>query len=150
MDMFQDARETQDDENGPVKTEEQTVKFGSQLLVTPSSARPDYVKFSRTAKKVDVRRLKTNLWKGLSIDVSKEAEVKKQQSEEQETTRFSDVVSTLQDVYPKKQLADISTSFCFICLLHLANEKGLEITGTEDMEDLLVRKDWNAEVVDAS
>ena len=30
-------------------------------------------------------------------------------------------------------MADISTSFCFICLLHLANERGLKLeVGEED------------------
>lgn len=27
---------------------------------------------------------------------------------------------------------EISTSFCFICLLHLANEKGLKLEGEDD------------------
>lgn len=43
---------------------------------------------------------------------------------------------------------DISTSFCFICLLHLANEKGLVISNTEELTDLDIRKDWTAEVVE--
>lgn len=43
---------------------------------------------------------------------------------------------------------DISTSFCFICLLHLANEKGLVIENTNELTDLSIRKDWNAEIVE--
>ena len=46
---------------------------------------------------------------------------------------FSSVVSGLQNEYPKDKLTDISTSFCFICLLHLANERGLKLeVGEED------------------
>lgn len=37
------------------------------------------------------------------------------------------VVSGLRKIYPKDKMEEISTSFCFICLLHLANEKGLRI-----------------------
>ena len=33
----------------------------------------------------------------------------------------------LQGSYPQGKLAEISTSFCFICLLHLANERGLKL-----------------------
>lgn len=33
----------------------------------------------------------------------------------------------LQRSYPEDRLAEISTSFCFICLLHLANERGLKL-----------------------
>ena len=39
-------------------------------------------------------------------------------------------MNDLQRVYPKPVMDDISTSFCFICLLHLANEKGLVIEKT--------------------
>nr|GAT42949.1 predicted protein [Mycena chlorophos] len=40
---------------------------------------------------------------------------------------FSSVISGLQKSYPKDRMEEISTSFCFICLLHLANEQGLKI-----------------------
>lgn len=56
-------------------------------------------------------------------------------------------MNNLSTVYPKQQLADISTSFCFICLLHLANEKGLVIENTPGFEELVVRKDVNAEEI---
>lgn len=50
-------------------------------------------------------------------------------------------MNNLRHVYPKQQLADISTSYGFICLLHLANEKGLVVENVEGWEDLKVRKD---------
>lgn len=37
------------------------------------------------------------------------------------------VVTGLRRQYPADKMEEISTSFCFICLLHLANEKGLRI-----------------------
>lgn len=40
---------------------------------------------------------------------------------------FSSVVDSLQKVYPSDKLSDLSTSYCFICLLHLCNERGLQI-----------------------
>lgn len=50
---------------------------------------------------------------------------------------FDSVVSNLRKTYPKDKMQDISTSFCFICLLHLANERGLKLevgdsAGAED------------------
>jgi len=60
--------------------------------------------------------------------------------------KFTDVMNGLQSVYPKPAMADISTSFCFICLLHLANEQGLVITKTPDLTELDIRKDWTAEI----
>jgi condensin complex subunit 2 len=42
------------------------------------------------------------------------------------------VVTGLKTSYPKEKMEEISTSFCFICLLHLANEQGLKLEVGED------------------
>jgi condensin complex subunit 2 len=44
---------------------------------------------------------------------------------------FDSVVSNLRKTFPKDKMQDISTSFCFIRLLHLANERGLKIEAGE-------------------
>jgi condensin complex subunit 2 len=54
---------------------------------------------------------------------------------------FDSVITNLRKSYPKEKMEEISTSFCFICLLHLANEKGLKIevgddgSGSTDIEE---------------
>lgn len=63
------------------------------------------------------------------------------------TLKFTDVIKNLQTVYPKQAMADISTSYCFICVLHLANEKGLMIQNEDQWTDLSIRKDPTAEIV---
>jgi hypothetical protein len=45
---------------------------------------------------------------------------------------FSTVISGLQKNYPREKMEEISTSFCFICLLHLANEQGLKLECAPD------------------
>lgn len=40
---------------------------------------------------------------------------------------FSSVIQDLRTNYTNDKMSEISTSFCFICLLHLANEQGLKI-----------------------
>lgn len=42
--------------------------FGTQLVTQSRRTRPEYVQYARVAKKVDVRRLKEELWKGMGID----------------------------------------------------------------------------------
>jgi condensin complex subunit 2 len=42
--------------------------FGSQLVTQSRRLRPEYVQYARVAKKVDVRRLKEEMWKGMGID----------------------------------------------------------------------------------
>lgn len=41
--------------------------FGTQLVTSTRRLRPEYVQYARVAKKVDVRRLKEELWKGMGF-----------------------------------------------------------------------------------
>lgn len=49
------------------------------------------------------------------------------------------LVQAVRKMYPAEQATDITASFYFICLLHLANEKGLSIEGQADLSDLFIR-----------
>jgi condensin complex subunit 2 len=62
-------------------------------------------------------------------------------SEAQGEQRFTEIISGLKNVYAEDTMKDISVSFCFICLLHLANEKNLKITGEQTLSDLTVVQD---------
>lgn len=42
--------------------------FGSQLITGSRRMRPEYVNYARVAKKVDVKRLKEDLWKGMDYE----------------------------------------------------------------------------------
>jgi len=57
-------------------------------------------------------------------------------------------MNNLQQVYPKQAMADISTSYCFICLLHLANEKGLTLGNVPGLEELSIQRDYTAEITE--
>lgn len=75
--------------------------------------RPEFVDHARRAKQVDVKKLKDRIWETLAL--------------KQDAQSFETVLSKLEDMYPPKKYEEISTSFCFICLLHLANEEELSI-----------------------
>lgn len=97
------------------------------------------VSFSRVSKKVDVKRLKDNIWS--SIKILKDERRTKSSDEdirEEIKLKFTDIAAEISQRYTNEARKDISTSFCFICLLHLANEHGLEITSAENYEDLNV------------
>lgn len=81
-DDFADAREafspTRDDiglggavqaMDGVLATTEDTqgAGFGSQLVTQSKRLRPEYVQYARVAKKVDVRRLKEEMWRGIGF-----------------------------------------------------------------------------------
>lgn len=164
--------------NGLTVTNPADLAFGTMLVTQNRRVRPEYVQYARVAKKVDVRRLKEELWKGMGLekleavsrallhscgsrklthqqdpnratriptppgDTAEEAGADRHDP----TLKFTDIMNDLQRVYPKPVMDDISTSFCFICLLHLANEKGLVIEKTPELTELTVRKDWSAEI----
>ena len=133
--------------------------FGSQLVTQSRRVRPEYVQYARTAKKVDVRRLKEEIWKGLGFE---RTDVEDQQMVETNKTmsplspsedgslRFTDAMNGLQGVYPQKAMEDISTSYCFICLLHLANEKGLVLEHEQNWEEIRIRRDESAETANGA
>ncbi|PKS06676.1 hypothetical protein jhhlp_007427 [Lomentospora prolificans] len=136
--------------------------FGTTLITQTRRARPEYVQYARVAKKVDVRRLKEELWKGMpfdNLDKTPDADSSRLPTpppssndplhldqKDDPSLKFTDIVNDLQSVYPKQAMDDISTSYCFICLLHLANEKGLVITKTPELTELNIKKDWTAEI----
>ena len=53
---------------GLTQTVEGEGAFGIQVVTQSRRLRPEYVQYARVAKKVDVRRLKEELWKGMGID----------------------------------------------------------------------------------
>lgn len=143
---FNDALESNANEvNGEVKSEEEP---GTQLLTGGRKARPEYVNFSRVAKRVDVRLLKDNLWKSISKVEDDEWKKHNQEEKEEEAAiedqpvktekKFADVITSIGNMYKPEERKDLSTSFCFICLLHLANEHSLDITSTAAHDDLRI------------
>jgi condensin complex subunit 2 len=149
------------------------------------------VAYARVAKKVDVRRLKVEMWKGMgerlvdAVDfasasqpgaVSSEAPPEPETEAETEPDvpmpatpkaespekpvdskdagrlRFTQIMNSLKAVYPADTLRDISTSFGFICLLHLANEQGLVLESdlskmgadAATLEEIFVSRDTHA------
>ncbi|GKT97779.1 condensin complex subunit 2 [Fusarium langsethiae] len=134
--------------NGETMTN--TGAFGTTLVTQTRRVRPEYVQYARVAKKVDVRRLKEELWKGMDNDIlGKQPEpsaTPDSDFKQDQPLKFTEVMNNLQTVYPKPVMDDISTSYCFICLLHLANEKGLVIENTPGLSELEIRRDWSAEI----
>ena len=68
----------------------------------------------------------------------------------EDARQFSQVISGLQKSYPRDKMEEISTSFCFICLLHLANEQGLKLESAESnvfVEKGLVEDEVDEEII---
>ena len=152
--------------------------YASQLVSEPKRVKSAYISFSKTAKKVDVKKLKDNIWKEMTAQSLKrqpgnrdDGERKKSRKEGEEETesdkdaearnegeedddeqdpsgdyvkkeqRFTEIIGGLSKMYPEQKLKDISVPFCFICLLHLANEKNLSIEGTDSLSELVIKQE---------
>lgn len=71
-------------------------------------------------------------------------------TENMDILRFTSVINGLQDMYTPDAMSEISTSYCFISLLHLANEKGLILRNEEGLEELSIKKDYMADLTAAA
>lgn len=60
--------------------------------------------------------------------------------EDIDTMHFANVVERMSSKYNTSTKKDLSTSFCFICLLHLANEKGLTLETSTNNEDIIIHR----------
>ncbi|GAA5949509.1 hypothetical protein JCM21900_000244 [Sporobolomyces salmonicolor] len=117
--------------------------------------RPETVNYAKRAKRVDVKRLKDSIWRELEevavpvkeypnslvyepaapppeltlsdSDDAPPPPVAVDRKPRSAGEALVPVVSSLRRLYPAEKMSEISTSYMFICLLHLANEKGLRI-----------------------
>ncbi|OWZ17226.1 Condensin complex subunit 2 [Phytophthora megakarya] len=116
------------------------------------------VHYERFAKRVDVKKLKGSIWEHLETKVAKsgendqtdsavtinesgkrlrESEVDEKDAGDDEKldTTFENVVENVAAKVP----SNVTVSFYFICVLHLANEKGLELVGQDDLRNFQIR-----------
>lgn len=123
--------------------------------------------YARKSKRVDIRMLKERLW--TAIGQNDKWTIKKRNSSEfkddensaitetdkksgndtaerngadavESKLKLSEIVRTTADMYDPRSRKDLSTSFYFICLLHLANENNLSLEGTMDRNDIIISR----------
>ena len=118
------------------------------------------INYAQVAKKVDVRRLKKDLWTELEEKTAwiKPEEFSEKADEEKEEEDDDD--DMYEDPRPKtgepqyvsfKETCEkldntqgqhgVTVSFYFICCLHLANEKGLKFESDGNLEDFMISLD---------
>jgi condensin complex subunit 2 len=106
------------------------------------------VSYATIAKKVDVKRLKRDLWNELEsyFEAQKEKDEEKADDDDDDVEEMPSTPTgvnpsgplsfqeTVRAMEASKTQVDVTLPFYFICILHLANEKGLRLdsTGLED------------------
>jgi len=117
---FINTQELWDEEPSNLSTEH--VIFDDRQLGNESSIVKEHsISFLTTPKCVDVKALKNIIWKEI-LELSKGGVYDRQSCD------FQSVLTKLPKVINSHELANISVSFSFVCLLHLANERNLNLT----------------------
>merc|ERR1711904_359365 len=93
------------------------------LADRPQTCGSTEIGYSRNSKFVDVKLVKKHLWDCISEDLVAAKSANKELME----TSFQGLVSRCVDRLPRSECDNLSVQVCFICVLHLCNEKGIEI-----------------------
>jgi len=99
-----------------------------ELAEAPTTAENIDIGYSRNSKFVDVKLVKKHLWNCIEQDISGLEEQKGKTKDRQIANEsFQDLVKRTVSKMPKGECENLSAAVCFICALHLCNEKNLEL-----------------------
>lgn len=93
------------------------------LVDRPKTVGDTEINYSRNSKFVDVKLVKKHLWDCINEDIEDLKELDKKETD----TSFQGLVDRCLRRLPKAETPNLSVAVCFICALHLCNEKGLEL-----------------------
>ncbi|KAF7687664.1 condensin complex subunit 2 isoform X1 [Silurus meridionalis] len=117
--------------------------YGEDCLVPePHKVNIIEINYAKTAKKMDMKRLKNSMWSLLTDSPEKPAA----NAEREDSTEvpgeksFSQSTRTLLRKLPSTMASNLSVPLAFVALLHLANEKNLELHKVEDLSDIIIKQ----------
>ncbi|XP_038070775.1 condensin complex subunit 2-like isoform X2 [Patiria miniata] len=119
-----------------------TLLQGDKLVAQPHKVAKIDIQYARTAKKMDVKKLKSLMWQHLTTDKEEDKENIPSENDVLKKTSvagmqsFSDMYQILPDRLSRTMAKNLSIPIAFVCLLHLANEKSLKIDNND--EDLVI------------
>ncbi|XP_071371999.1 condensin complex subunit 2 [Centroberyx affinis] len=112
------------------------------LVPEPHRVNKIEINYAKMAKKMDMKRLKNSMWTLLTESPQKSTE----EAETVETSEvpgekaFSQTTKTLLQRLPSTMAQNLSVPLAFVALLHLANEKNLELVKVDDMSDIIIKQ----------
>ncbi|XP_078033145.1 condensin complex subunit 2-like [Augochlora pura] len=120
---------------------------GGNLVCMPKMTNRTTIAHCVRAKKIDMKQLKHAIWKCLSQDSNDQDVIANANQSLQNsnnmigTKSFVKIYKTLPMLLTKTNAESLSFPISFVSLLHLANEKTLQISSSLDMTDLIVKQD---------
>lgn len=116
--------------------------YGEDCLVPePHKVNTIEINYAKTAKKMDMKKLKTTMWGLLTESPEKPAKVDSEETTEVPGEKsFSQSVRNLVQRLPSTMATNLSVPLAFVALLHLANEKNLELHKIDSMTDIVIKQ----------
>ncbi|KAL7839262.1 hypothetical protein SRHO_G00259200 [Serrasalmus rhombeus] len=115
--------------------------YGEDCLVPePHKVNIIEINYAKTAKKMDMKRLKNSMWSLLTDSPEKPAPEVETETEVSGEKSFCQSTKTLVQRLPTTMANNLSVPLAFVALLHLANEKNLELQKVDDMSDIIIRQ----------
>ncbi|NXE15536.1 CND2 protein, partial [Lophotis ruficrista] len=123
--------------------------YGEQnLIAEPRKVNKIAIPYAKTDKKIDMKRLKKNMWDLLADRQSNKTAAEVEGAEKEKDTSmvtgekvFSSVIRELAHRLPPVMASNLSVPLAFASLLDLASEKNLKLESVEDLSDVLVKQD---------
>ncbi|XP_026544469.1 condensin complex subunit 2 [Notechis scutatus] len=117
----------------------------ANMVAEPQKVNKIDIQYAKTAKKMDMKRLKQSMWH-LLTEVSKNQTEEESEGPEKKVNSsfisspkvFSSITKELLHSLPSVMAKNLSVPLAFACLLHLANEKNLKLQGVQDLSEVLV------------
>ncbi|XP_056457719.1 condensin complex subunit 2 isoform X1 [Gadus chalcogrammus] len=114
----------------------------NDLVPEPHKVSKIEINYAKTAKKMDMKKLKNSMWSLLtgSPEKAKEDSQPAETSEVAGEKAFSQTTKSLLESLPNAMAQNLSVPLAFVALLHLANEKNLELVKVDDMSDIIIKQ----------
>ncbi|XP_070621585.1 condensin complex subunit 2 [Erythrolamprus reginae] len=115
----------------------------ANMVAEPQKVNKIEIQYAKTAKKMDMQRLKQTMWHILT-EVPKTLTGEESEGTERKTPsvstpkNLSSIMKELHQRLPPVMAKNLSAPLAFSCMLHLANEKNLDLQRLEDLSDVLV------------
>ncbi|XP_061585826.1 condensin complex subunit 2 [Cololabis saira] len=111
----------------------------ADLVPEPHRVNKIEINYAKMAKKMDMKKLKNSMWTFLTESPEKP----KQETAVTEVCgekAFSQTTKALLQSLPNTMAQNLSVPLAFVALLHLANEKNLELVKVDDMSDIIIKQ----------
>lgn len=114
------------------------------LVDCPELVQSNPISYARHAKRLDMKKLKTVIWKSVISDETLPYEKIKEANMSEESAKkhkFSEIYKMLPRRLNEKMRDELSYPMAVIALLHLVNEHNLKLTAQKDLADFTIEQD---------